>query len=70
MLKGLLELLEEVVPGSKGDGSAIDGIFMEGVSPGQGRPLSHVQEGKGDLLCIIVVQGFIYCKVKLDGMHP
>ena len=31
-----LEFLEKVVPGSKGDGGAIDGIFLEGISPGQG----------------------------------
>ena len=34
VFKGLLELLEKVVPGSEGNGSAIDGVLPEGVSPG------------------------------------
>ena len=42
VFKGLLELFKEVVPGSEGDGGAVDGILMEGVSPGQGRSFSHV----------------------------
>ena len=50
VFKGLLELLEKVIPGSEGNGSAIDGVLPEGVGPGQGRPFSHVQEGEGDFL--------------------
>ena len=42
VFKGLLELFKEVVPGSESDGGAVDGILMEGVSPGQGRSFSHV----------------------------
>ena len=42
MFKCLLELSEEVVPGSKGYDSASDGFFLEGISPGQGRPCGHV----------------------------
>ena len=42
VLKSLLELLEKVVPDSEGNSSAVDGIFSEGVSPGQGGPFSHV----------------------------
>ena len=42
MLKGLLELLEKVVPGSKGNGSAINGVLLEGFGPGLGRAFGHV----------------------------
>ena len=70
MFEGLLELLKKVVPGSEGDGGAVDGIFSEGISPDQGGPFGHVQESKGDFLHIIVVGGLIDCKIKLDGVHP
>ena len=42
MLKSLLELLEEVVPGSEGYGGAGDGVLPEGVCPGQDGSFSHV----------------------------
>ena len=42
VFKSQLELLEEVVPGSKGYGSAIDGILLEGFSPGLSGSFSHV----------------------------
>ena len=35
VFKGLLELLEEVVPAFKGYGGVRDGVFSEGVCPGQ-----------------------------------
>ena len=34
MFKRCLELLEKVVPGSEGNGSAVDGVFSEGICPG------------------------------------
>ena len=37
-----LELLEKVVPGSEGYSSASDGIFSEGVCPGQGGSFGHI----------------------------
>ena len=55
VLKGFLELSKEVVPGSKGDGSAGDCILPESVSPSQDRSFSHVQVGKCDFICISVV---------------
>ena len=70
MFKHELELLQKVIPGSKGNSSAIDGVLLEGVSPGQGRPFSHVQESEGDLLHVIVVGGLIDCEIELDGVHP
>ena len=70
VLKGLLELLKKVIPGSKGNGSAVDGVLPEGISPGQGRLFGHVQEGEGDFLHIIVVGGLIDCEIELDGVHP
>ena len=42
VLKGQLEPFKKVVPGSKGNSGAIDGILLEGVGPGQGRSFSHV----------------------------
>ena len=70
VLESQLELLKEVVPGSKGYGGACDGILSEGISPGRGRPFGYIQEGKGDLLRIIAVRRLIDCKVELDGVHP
>ena len=37
-----LELFKKVVPGFEGYGSTSDCIFLEGISPGQGRPSGHV----------------------------
>ena len=65
-----LELLEKVIPRSEGNSGAIDGIFSEGVSPGQGRPFGHVQEGEDDPLHVIVVRLLVDCQVELDGVHP
>ena len=65
-----LELLKEVVPGSKGYGSAVDSILPEGFSPGLGGSFGHVQESEGDFLRIITVRRFVDCKVELDGVHP
>ena len=59
MFERRLVLLEEVVPGSKGDGDAVDGVLPEGICPGQGRPFGHVREGEGDFLHVVVVRGFI-----------
>ena len=42
ILKGLLKISQEVIPGSEGYDSTSDGILLEGISPGQGRPFSHV----------------------------
>ena len=70
MLKGLLEFLEKVILGSEGDGGTIDGVLPEGVSPSQGRPFSHVQEGESNFPHIVVVGCLIDCKVELDGVHP
>ena len=70
MFERRLELLQKVIPHSKGNGGAVDGVFPEGVGPGQGGPFSHVREGKGDLLCVIVVGSLIDRKVELDGVHP
>ena len=70
MFESQLELLKEVVPGFKGDDGAIDSVLPEGISPGEGRPFSHVQEGEGNFLHIIVVGRFIDCEVELDGVHP
>ena len=70
MFKGLLELFKEVVPGSKGDGSAVDGVSSEGFSPGLGRSFSHIRESKSDFLHVVAVRGLVYCKVELDGVHP
>ena len=42
MFEGLLELLKKVIPGSEGNGGAVDGIFPEGVGPGQGRSFGHI----------------------------
>ena len=61
VLKSQLELLEKVVPGSKGYGGASDGIFSEGVCPGQGGPFSHIREGEDNLLHVIVVGHLIDC---------
>ena len=61
VFEGCLELLEKVVPGSKGDSCAIDGVLSEGVGPGQGRPFGHVREGEGDLLRIVVVERLVDC---------
>ena len=69
MFESLLELLKEVVPGSERYSSACDGVLPEGIGPGQGRPFSHVQEGKCDFLCISVVRSLVDCKVELDGVH-
>ena len=65
-----LELLKKVVPRSKGNSSAVDGVLPEGVSPGQGRPFSHIREGEGDLLCVVVAGCLVDCEIKLDGVHP
>ena len=65
-----MELLEKVVPCSEGDGGAVNGVLPEGVSPGQDRPFSHVREGEGNLLHVVVVGGLIDCEVELDGVHP
>ena len=70
VFKGLLEFPEEVVPGSEGYGGTNDCIFSEGISPGQGGPFGHVQEGEHDFLCVGVIGFFINHKVKLDGVHP
>ena len=70
MFESRLELLEEVVSGSEGNGGAVNGIFSESVSPGQGRPFSHIREGEGDFLRIVIVGSLVDCKVELDGMHP
>ena len=42
VFKHLLELSEEVIPGSEGYSSASDHVFLKGISPGQGRSISHV----------------------------
>ena len=70
MFKGFLKLSEEVIPGSESYSSASNRIFPEGICPGQGRPFSHVQEGKGDFLHISVIGCLIDCEVKLDGVQP
>ena len=70
VLKGLLELFEKVIPGSEDNSSAIDGVLLEGVSLSQGRSFSHVQEGEGDFLHIVVVGSLVDCEIELDRMHP
>ena len=70
MLKGFLESSKEVVPGPEDHGSAGNCIFLESISPGQSRPFGHVQESKGNFLCVHVVGCFIDCKVELNGVHP
>ena len=70
MFECQLELLKKVIPRSKSNSGAVDGILLEGVSPDQGRSFSHVQESKGDFLHIIVVGGLVDRKVELDGVHP
>ena len=69
MLEGFLELLKKVVPGSKGNSSAVDGIFPESFDPSLGGSFGHIRESKGNFLCIVAVRGFIYCKVELDRVH-
>ena len=70
MFERRLELLEEVIPGSEGNGGAVDGVLPEGVGPGQGRPFSHIQEGEGDFLRVVIVGSLVDCEIELDGMHP
>ena len=70
MLKSLLELLKEVIPGSEGYGGISDGILLEGVSPGQSGPFSHIQKGKSNFLCVSVVGGLVDHEIELDGVHP
>ena len=70
MFEGLLKLFKKIVPGSEGDGGAVDGIFSEGIGPSQGRSFGHVREGEGDFLRIVVVEGLIDCEVELDRVHP
>ena len=64
-----LELLEKVIPSSKGDNSTRDDFFTEGVCSGQGRHFSHIQECKGNLLCVSVIGFLINSKIELDGIH-
>ena len=55
MLKGFLELSKEVLPGSKGYGSAGDSILLEGIGPGQGGSFGHIQEGEGNFLHVSII---------------
>ena len=70
MLEGLLELLEKVIPGSEGNGSAVDSVFLESFGPSLGRSFSHIQEGKGNFLHVVAVRGLVDRKVELNGVHP
>ena len=70
VFESLLEPFKEVIPGSKSHSCVRDSILSKGVSPSQDGPLSHVGEGKCNLLCIGVIGFFVYCKVELDGVHP
>ena len=70
MFERCLELLEKVVPHSKGNGGAVNGVLPEGVGPGQSGSFGHIREGEGNLLCIIVIGRLVDCEVKLDGVHP
>ena len=63
MFKGLLEPFEEIAPASKGYGSARDGVFAEGVCPGQGQPFSHVGKGERNFFCIGIIGFLVYHEV-------
>ena len=70
ILKGFLEFSKEVIPGSEGYSGADEGIFLEGISPGQGGPFSHVGEHKHDFLYISIIGFLIDSKIKLNGVYP
>ena len=65
-----VELRDEVSEGSKGKRCSRDGALAEGCSPGEGRSFSHIQEGKGDLFIIGIVDRLVYEEIKLHGMQP
>ena len=65
-----VEFCDKISKSSEGKRGARDSTLAEGRSPSKGGPLSHVEESKGDLLLIGVIDGFVNEEVELYGMHP
>ena len=65
VFKCCVELRDKIGESSKGKWGARDGTLAEGRSPGEGGPLSHVQEGEGNLFLIGVIDGLIDKEVEL-----
>ena len=63
-----VELRDEISESSKGKRGAGDGTLTESGGPSEGRSLGHIQESKGDLLLVSVVDGFVYEEVKLHSV--
>ena len=61
LLEVFIELSNEVRVCSQGySPGCVNGIFMEGGGPSEGRSLGHVRENKCNFLVIIVVDVFIH----------
>ena len=59
VFKCSIELCDEVSESSEGKQGTRDGALAEGHGPGEGGPLCHVGESKGDLLLVSVVDGIV-----------
>ena len=70
VFKCSIELCDEVSESSEGKQGTRDGALAEGHGPGEGGPLCHVGESKGDLLLVSVVDGLVNEEVELHGMQP
>ena len=65
-----VELCDKVSEGSEGKHRSRDGALAKGRCPGKGRSFSHVQEGKGNLFVIVVVDCLVDEEVKLHSVQP
>ena len=68
VFKRCVELCDKISESSKGKCGAGDGTLSEGGGPGEGGPLHHVREGKGDLFFVGIVDGFVDKEVEPHGM--
>ena len=65
-----VELRDEISESSEGKRGAGDGALTESGGPSEGRSLGHIQESKGDLLLVGVIDSFVNEEVELHGMQP